>query len=97
MESSRTAFLLARFWAIFLWENAFFEAAAIPDHLLDIASYHTGNAPFHMKALLLLHMGRLMLHSVGGLLVWWNAPRVGRWLEGTKKEHPVDAPPLSSP
>lgn len=98
MESSRTAFLLARFLGFEFWINAIFETTYVLDRLWTFESYRTAAGRHYAGMFLALMIGRVALNGIIGCLLWWNASRVARWLEGkAKEEHPVDAPPLSSP
>lgn len=98
MDSSRLAFLLARFFALLIWWGAFADATYLPDRLFQVGSYHTAASRHYYGGFLALLVLRVLLFLVLGLLVWWNARKVARWLEGKKEEeHRVDAPPLASP
>jgi len=98
MESSRTAFLLARFLGLTLWIYGIIESTYVLDRLWTYESYRTAVGQRYAGMFVALMIGRVALHGILGALLWWNAPRVGRWLEGKKEEeHRVDVPPLSSP
>jgi hypothetical protein len=92
------AFLLARFLGLLVWWHAFAEVTFVPDRLFEIGAHRTSGSQHYYAGLLLLLIMRIVVFVVSGSLLWWNAPRVGRWLEGkAKEEHQHDVPPLSSP
>lgn len=98
MESSRFAFLLARFMGLTQWTYLVFNAFLIPDRLLEVGSARYVSTKHYYEGLLFLSIGRLVLQAGLGLFFWMQAPRVAGWLEGKAKEEVgSDAPPLPHP
>lgn len=97
MESSRTAFLLARFLGLSLWIDAIYNCSYVVERLFTLESYRTAGGRHYAGILLALMIGRVAFNGIAGSLLWCNAARVGRWLEGKKEEHQPDVPPLASP
>ncbi len=97
MESSRMAFLLARFAGLMVWVNGVFEATYVLDRLSALGAYRSAGAQHYYGGLLMLMLFRVALYAMTGALLWLNADRVGRWLESGQDGDTQGAPPLSLP
>ena len=97
MESSRFAFLLARFLGLNLWIGGAFDATYALDHLLGIETSRYAATQHYYIGILGMGLARAVLHAAVGTLFWLNAERVGHWLEGVRTAEQPETPPLSMP
>jgi len=98
MENSRTAFLLARFLGLTVWINGLIEATYALDRLLAIGAYRATTTRHYYFGLLVFLVGRVLLDGIVGAVLWTQAARVGKWMEGRPSaETREDAPPLPHP